>query len=410
MSLTIRELERRILLAALGATAIAVPTLACKKDAVPVAGDAGMIGPPRADGKSASVASSKVCADPYSKEDEMCIEPFAEHPRAMGTGGPAPAPAKSLYDADGCLPKGEVSTGCCNPAADGPRKKDGKCCYTVCIGPCCGRPFLVNGEARVAGVSFGATSAWVTDAISFEEDRLSLDLDSVTAQAIGHFWLRDAQMEHASAASFARFLLQLVSVGAPADLVRRAALAAADEVAHAELCFTLAARYLGVTPAPLALALDGALDARSLPAIVGEAIAEGCIGETLAALIAARQHEGARDAAAISALARIAEDEARHAELAWAFVRWAIDVGGEEVRSAARQGFARATAFALPEDSGAADAVAWREHGRLTKDETADVVAEAMRAVVMPCARALLGIESEAGVAAHSISSSPSAS
>ena len=376
MLVTPRELERRILLAMLGAAAIAVPTVACRKEPVPapiVEADAS--------------ARSKLCANPIEKEDEMCLEPFAAHPRSKGTGEPAPAPARSAYDADGCLPKEMVSTGCCNPGLDGPRRKDGKCCYTVCTGVCCGRPFLVEGQPRIADVAFESSSAWVVG-----PEPMPM-LDEATARALGEAWLRDARMEHASTAAFGRFMLQLLALGGPADLVRRAALAAADEVRHAELCFTLAARYLGASPSPAPLALDGALDhARALPSIVADVIVEGCIGETIAALIAARQLEGARDEKVAAALARIAEDEARHAELAWAFVRWALEVGGDETRAAARDTFDRAaaTGFSVPGDPGPIDPALWRSHGRLTRVETARVMEEAMSSVVAPCAAALL--------------------
>jgi hypothetical protein len=50
---------------------------------------------------------------------------------------------------------------------------------------------------------------------------------------------------------------------------------------------------------------------------------EGCIGESGAALEAAWAAEAAADPVVKSALAGIAEDEARHAALAFRFVAWA---------------------------------------------------------------------------------------
>src|SRR4051794_20611518 len=112
MAVTIRDLERRILLAIVGVSAVAVPTVACRKETVPMPApsaieDAAPLAP--------ATAPSKICTEAYEKEGEMCIEPFAPHPRATGTGEPAPAPPRSAYDTDGCLPKEQVSTGCCNP-------------------------------------------------------------------------------------------------------------------------------------------------------------------------------------------------------------------------------------------------------------------------------------------------------
>ena len=48
--------------------------------------------------------------------------------------------------------------------------------------------------------------------------------------AVADAWVRDALAEHASVASFARCMLELMSVGAPPQLLSAAALAANDEV------------------------------------------------------------------------------------------------------------------------------------------------------------------------------------
>jgi len=192
-------------------------------------------------------------------------------------------------------------------------------------------------------------------------------------------------MEHASAAAFARFVLQLAGLAAPPALVRDAALAAADEVRHAELCFTLAARISGVTWGPEPLPLDGVLDARSLASVIREVIVEGCIG------VASRQLELATDAETRRALERIAEDEARHAELAWRFLRWAIDVGGREAQACARHTFDSATrTHARAPDLGRVDVEAWRAHGRLSPRERDDAVEGALSEVILPCARRAL--------------------
>lgn len=103
-----------------------------------------------------------------------------------------------------------------------------------------------------------------------------------------------------------------------------------DETEHAKICFALAARY-GSTLGPGALRIDDALNEYSLPSIVRLTFREGCVGETVAALEAAAALAGASDEKVRAALGRIAEDERRHAELAWAFVAWALseDAGGE---------------------------------------------------------------------------------
>jgi len=183
--------------------------------------------------------------------------------------------------------------------------------------PVCGRPFLVDGQARTAAARTGA--GW-GDAVSN-----AIPLDADVRAEIARYFTDIGLMEHASVAAFARFTLELLSLGAPAELVRDTQLALGDEIAHTQLCFGLAASYAGskVTAGPLAL--DGALQARTRPEIVRTAFLEACIGETLAAVEARLALESTCEEHARRALERIAADEARHAELGWRFVKWALE-------------------------------------------------------------------------------------
>src|SRR5271170_8127653 len=70
--------------------------------------------------------------------------------------------------------------------------------------------------------------------------------------------------------------------------------------------------------------------------VVATTFAEGCIGETVAALEATEalaEGEG-RDPALAAVLTMIAEDEARHAELAWRSVAWMVRSFGAAAREA----------------------------------------------------------------------------
>ena len=60
-------------------------------------------------------------------------------------------------------------------------------------------------------------------------------------------------------------------------------------------------------------------------------IAEGCFGETGAALEALEAADSAADPLIRAAYSQIAKDEQRHAELAFRFVRWALDRAGAVV-------------------------------------------------------------------------------
>ncbi len=184
----------------------------------------------------------------------------------------------------------------------------------------CGRPFLVNGEARL---SAPLSSAEWRDRTPVPNRLASLD-NGVKALLAEHF-TQAALMEHASIAAFARFTLQLLAFGAPAELVALAAEATADETRHARQCFELASRYAGRDLGPAPLDVDGALEHSDLAAVVELVVEEGCVGETAAALEASWAAEAATDPLVRDVLTGIAADEERHAALAFRFVAWTIE-------------------------------------------------------------------------------------
>jgi hypothetical protein len=148
------------------------------------------------------------------------------------------------------------------------------------------------------------------------------ELDSATRVALAESWNQLGLMEHASVAAFARFTLQLLELGAPHALVRESNQAICDETRHAELCFGLAASFGSTTAGPGKLDCQGALARSSLADVALDTFLEGCIGETVAALEASEALAGASIPAVRQVLEQIAEDEARHAALAWRFVAW----------------------------------------------------------------------------------------
>lgn len=184
----------------------------------------------------------------------------------------------------------------------------------------CGRPFLVGGEARLAKASathFGH-SRTTTGCVEFEEP------DAMMRAAIGGYWTEVGLMEHASIAAFARFVLQLMHVGAPLPLLEAAQQALRDETEHAKACFEIVTRVLGQPVGPGALSMNHAFDETTLESIVRLTIREGCIGETFAAMEAAEAAATCVDPHIRSVLQRIQTDELRHAELAWRFVQWSL--------------------------------------------------------------------------------------
>jgi hypothetical protein len=189
----------------------------------------------------------------------------------------------------------------------------------VCFKGVCGRPFLVEAEARVAPIV--QSGEWLERG----DWRPRTDhLTRAERATVAAHWMKMGQMEHASIAAFARFSLQLLSLGAPPQLVQACTQALADETAHTRLCFQIASEYAGHAVGPGPLDVNRSLEVTSLEDIVDLVIAEGCFGETSAALEALDAADSASDPVIRSAYAQIARDEQRHAELAFQFVRWAL--------------------------------------------------------------------------------------
>ncbi len=215
----------------------------------------------------------------------------------------------------------------------------------VCSGATCaiGRPFEVAGSWRTAPVVQRQDWLQKDDIAAIELGGLGPELRARLAQ----HWLDAAQMEHASVASFARLTLELLAIGAPPELLQRSQAAGMDEVRHAQLCFALA-RHLGageVGPGPLAI--GGALGEATLTTVAVAAAREGCIVETVAALEAHVMAAQTLDPVLKRLLTALADDESRHAELAWDIVRWTVKQGDAPLRQAVAAAMDEATADLL---------------------------------------------------------------
>jgi hypothetical protein len=202
-------------------------------------------------------------------------------------------------------------------------------------------------------------------------------------------------MEHASVAAFARFMLELMALGAPAQLASSAQRALGDEIEHARLCFGLASAYAGRDLGPGTLSTQGVLSDTSQAATVRAAIREACVGETLAAVEALEALAGATDPAVRAVLEKIVRDESEHAELGWKFLQWVLVDASPELREAARLEMQSAVDDAWVLSSGQhADQAARVElarHGLCPNDRRNAARQAALVQIVMPLASELLG-------------------
>ena len=158
------------------------------------------------------------------------------------------------------------------------------------------------------------------------------------AAALTAEWESRAIGEWASVPAFMQLADQLAAVRAPETLVRRAILAAYDEMRHAELAARAAVHHGGGVPVSLGRVgphtRARATGPDALLRLALESWVDGCLGEGRAAEVARAEARAARCDRAASLQALIARDEAAHAELAWDVLAWSLREGAERVRDA----------------------------------------------------------------------------
>jgi hypothetical protein len=339
--------------------------------------------------KTADAATDSPAADAADDGGDAASDAIADT-------GPDVLDAAPDADAQACVDMGQPCTptdSCCSPSV---------CTNGTCI-PSVRRPFLIGSSLRVADAT--ERDDWLAEHAPFADH----GLDRETTRALAQDWLNDGCEEYASIAAFARFSMHLASVGAPPEMILASQRAAMDEVRHAQACFALARRYGGKAMGPANLSLDGAITPMTLAEIAALTAEEGCVGETLGVLLAQEQLARTTDPVARALLvnAGIVADEARHAELAWSFVRWAIDRGGDPVREAVAAAIRRAldATLAMPiRKYDGIDLAAWAAHGRFTCEDAHQVAVRGARDVVEPCAALLLATQSprtDVGQRAH---------
>lgn len=252
-----------------------------------------------------------------------------------------------------------------------------------------GRPFLVAGHERLAGAV--ARADWSTEELP--RDLGQQKLTEAERAAIARAWTRVGLMEHASVAAFARFALQLLQLGAPPELLDATQGAMADETRHARLSFGIAERFDGQPHGPGELPTSDALIGSDTRSIVLTAVLEGCIGETVAAVEAAEAAEHAESPALADLLRSVAEDERRHAELAWKFVAWALQQSDVSLRHEVRQLFDHEINQRRPISHRPLTATeqVLAAHGKLPEPFRRELRARVLCEVVAPSVAALLG-------------------
>ena len=273
---------------------------------------------------------------------------------------------------DTCSSNGECDTRCAWSDLEMPPQ-------WACDNSICGRPYLVDAAAALAPTT--ARDDW--------HEHLSPTLPPARLR-LAAAWTELARMEHASLAAFASFTLQLLAVGAPAELLHAAQRALADELVHARLGFGLASAYAGqpVGPGPMPIAAAAPCELATLLVAV---IREACVCETLSALEAREAAEQATDPVVQRVWSRIAADEQRHAELGWRTAQWIVRTApalAPLARDTFTAAIAEATRGAQRDSHGPADQEL-RRHGIVDPALRAAVWRRGLAELIDPCATAL---------------------
>ena len=192
-----------------------------------------------------------------------------------------------------------------------------------------------------------------------------------------------------------------MSLGAPSELVEACNRALADETAHTRTCFGLASAYGGTAIGPARLDIEHCFEDTSLLAIAKLVLREGCLGETVASLEALAAAEVASDPAVKRALTQIANDELRHAELAFKFLRWALTLSSvEEHHELAREAAQQLADFESDARNAEREAKGDRlaRHGLVAGDALRAIHLAAVRDVTRPLLAALFDVETSSDV------------
>lgn len=144
-------------------------------------------------------------------------------------------------------------------------------------------------------------------------------------------WLDNARDEYESVPAFLQLAAELAVLGAPLDLIRRARVAAMEELEHTQICLAVAGGPERASDLPVPrISRRKALTGREgFQRMALESWFDGCLGEGLAARLAADESRSHTVAGVRKAQARIARDEHNHAELAWDILRWCLRVEPE---------------------------------------------------------------------------------
>ncbi|KAG7365579.1 hypothetical protein IV203_038783 [Nitzschia inconspicua] len=215
--------------------------------------------------------------------------------------------------------------------------------YGACFRAVEGRPFIDSDGRHVhAKAGQEVNAAWSAPS---KDSTAITDKD----ETLGKQWLDRAVGEHASVPAFAAYTIALMSNNAPPELVQDALSAAQDEVRHAKTSFEVASLLLGKTMEPGPLPSTSLAFSQDMKTLALGAAKEGCVDETLSALVAGLEVDFEIDQnqnlseetkkTLKEKMRTIAFEETSHSGLAWRTVRWACSVDVDACKAVQKEVF-----------------------------------------------------------------------
>jgi hypothetical protein len=141
-------------------------------------------------------------------------------------------------------------------------------------------------------------------------------------QDVASTWQRRAHEELRVAAAFAVLSRELLEVGADARVLAGVSRGVNDEVRHAEVCRSLASKYLGADvpwPAPVVIEPSPRADDRRIRTAF-HVVSMCCVNEAIASTFLDASLAGARAPSARCAVGELLADEVEHARIGWLFL------------------------------------------------------------------------------------------
>lgn len=279
------------------------------------------------------------------------------------------------------------------------RSSSGDCVLTCYV---LGRPFSLEKGGFLVAPVMSSPSITIEEVVAVPENASTFEpiIPEADRNKAAQYWAKVAMMEHASVASFSRFSLELMSIGAPVDLLSGAHQAALDEVRHTQVSLDIANQFgsTNFTPGSFPISREAADFAFGDVEKIAEAAAlEGCIEETLAAAVVFEQARVMQIPSLKAQIRSVGLDEANHAAFAWRAVQWMTSTFPQTQQVVAKVFADRAAKYKdTPDNTAPPNPSALQHLGLLDSARVSAVQASAWRRVVVPAAVRLGFLEGSA--------------